>query len=161
VNADPPQDQYFKGALFIHTLRSIVGDDKKWWPMLREFYQRFKYKNIMTEDVAAYFSEKTGMNLKPVFDQYLRHTSIPKLELNFSGDKGRVLYRWKTDEPNFAMPVGVGNKDKWTLIHPTNDWQTMESPIKMKDFEVATDLFYVDVTKLEFLNDPAGPRPKG
>jgi aminopeptidase N len=27
VNATPPQDQYFKGALFINTLRSIINDD--------------------------------------------------------------------------------------------------------------------------------------
>ena len=27
VNATPPQDQYFKGALFINTLRSVVDDD--------------------------------------------------------------------------------------------------------------------------------------
>src|SRR5258706_11533282 len=83
TNSEPPQDQYFKGALFIHTLRSIVNDDKKWWPMIHDFYQHFKYQNIMTEDVAAYFNQKTGMNLTPVFDQYLRHTAIPKLELKF------------------------------------------------------------------------------
>ena len=27
INATPPQDQYFKGALFLNTLRSVVNDD--------------------------------------------------------------------------------------------------------------------------------------
>ena len=31
----------------------------------------------MTEDVVAYFNRKTGMNLTPIFDQYLRHAAIP------------------------------------------------------------------------------------
>lgn len=147
TNAEPPQDMYFKGALFIHTLRSIVNDDKKWWAMLHDFFQHFKYQNIMTEDVEAYFSQKTGMDLKPVFDQYLRHSAVPKLELNFTNDQGKVQYRWKADEPGFAMPVRVGNKDKWTLITPTTKWQTMDSATKMADFDAATDLYYVDVSK--------------
>jgi len=31
INRKPPQDQYFKGALFINTLRSVVNDDARWW----------------------------------------------------------------------------------------------------------------------------------
>ena len=65
VNADPTEDQYFKGALMLNTLRSVVNDDAKWWALLRGFYQRFKYQNILTEDVIAYFNLHTGMNLTP------------------------------------------------------------------------------------------------
>ena len=53
VNSTPPEDQYFKGALFINTLRSVVNDDARWWALLHDFYQHFKYQNIMTEDVVA------------------------------------------------------------------------------------------------------------
>src|SRR6516164_4057752 len=56
INREPPQDQYFKGALFINTLRSIVNDDHRWWKLLHDFYQHFKYRNSMTEDVVAYFN---------------------------------------------------------------------------------------------------------
>ena len=45
VNATPPQDEYFKGTLFINTLRSVVNDDKQWWKLIRGFYQEFKYQN--------------------------------------------------------------------------------------------------------------------
>jgi len=37
VNHWPTGDQYFKGALFLHTLRNVVDDDKKWWAMLRDY----------------------------------------------------------------------------------------------------------------------------
>jgi aminopeptidase N len=56
---------YFKGTLFINTLRSVVNDDRRWWKLLHDFYQRFKYQNIMTEDVVQFFNQQTGMNLTP------------------------------------------------------------------------------------------------
>ena len=148
VNATPPQDQYFKGALFINTLRSIVDNDQRWWVLLRNFYQRFKYRNIMTEDIVAYFNRATGRNLTPVFNQYLRHTAIPKIELKFDETVGTVSYRWKVDEPSFAMPVRVGTKDHWQLIEPTTEWKTMKTTVKRDEFDVATDLYFVDVSKL-------------
>ena len=35
VNAMPQQDQYFKGALFLHTLRSVIDDDARWWKLIK------------------------------------------------------------------------------------------------------------------------------
>jgi aminopeptidase N len=146
VNRTPPQDQYFKGALFINTLRSVVNDDRKWWSLLHDFYQHFKYQTIMTEDVVQYFNEKTGMNLTPIFDQYLRHTALPVLELKF--EDGGVSYRWKADEAAFAMPVRVGTKDNWQIVQPTAEWKLLKTSLKKDDFEVATDLYFVNVEKL-------------
>jgi aminopeptidase N len=148
VNSTPPIDQYFKGALFINTLRSIVNDDRRWWALIHGFYQHFKYQNIMTEDVVSYFNQKTGMDLTPIFDQYLRHPNIPALELKFDDAKQTVSYRWQADVAGFAMPVRVGTKDHWQIIHPTTEWQTMTTPLKRDQFEVATDLYYVNVRKL-------------
>jgi aminopeptidase N len=147
VNAEPTEDQYFKGALMINTLRSVVNDDAKWWALLHGFYQHFKYQNIMTEDVVAYFNRRTGMNLTPIFDQYLRHTQIPRLELLFGEAPGMVMYKWNADEDNFAMPVRVGAPEHWQIIHPTTKWQWMRTPLKKDEFQVATDLYYVDVNK--------------
>jgi aminopeptidase N len=147
VNAEPPPDQYFKGALFLNTLRSIVNDDPRWWALLHDYYQHFKYQNIMTEDVVQYFNQQTGMNLTPVFDQYLRHTAIPTLELKFDDAAGTVSYRWQADEKAFAMPVRVGLKEHWETIHPTTEWQTMKTPLTKDQFDVATDLYYINVSR--------------
>jgi aminopeptidase N len=115
VNSTPPEDQYFKSALFINTLRSVVNDDARWWALLHGFYQHFQYQNIMTEDVVAYFNQETGMNLTPVFDQYFHHAAVPVLDLRW--DPEGVRYRWEADEPGFAMPVMVGSKEHWQMIH--------------------------------------------
>ena len=147
VNAIPPADQYFKGALFLHTLRSVVDDEKLWRSLLRDFYRTFKYRNIMTEDVVEFFNRRTGRNLTPIFNQYLRRAALPALELKFDEAKGEVSYRWKADEPGFRMPVRVGGRGGWQLIRPTAEWQTMKTLLRQEDFTVATELYYVDVIK--------------
>lgn len=149
TNSTPPADQYFKGALFLHTLRSIVDDDKKWFAMIRDFYQTYKYQNIMTEDVEKFFSKRMGRNMKAVFDQYLRRTAIPKLELQIYDFTGRMSYRWKADEQGFDMPVKVGTKNDWTVIYPTTTWKSMDTAVKLEDFQIAADLFYIDFSKAE------------
>jgi aminopeptidase N len=145
VDAEPTEDEYFKGALMINTLRSVVNDDAKWWLLLHNFYQHFKYQNIMTEDVVAYFNQHTGMNLTPIFEQYLRHPQIPRLELLFGESPGMVMYQWRADEDDFAMPVRVGTPGHWQIIHPTTRWQSMQTSLTKDEFHVATDLYYVDV----------------
>jgi aminopeptidase N len=139
---------YFKGALFLNTLRSVVNDDKRWFALIHDVYQRFKYRNIMTEDMIQLFNQETGVNLTPVFDQYLRHTALPTLELKFDDTAHTVSYRWNADEKEFAMPVRVGRPGSWQIIKPTTDWQTMPLTGNRDSFEVATDLYYINVMKI-------------
>ncbi len=147
VNTDPPQDQYFKGALMINTLRSIVADDPKWFALLHDFYQHFKYQNILTPDVIAWWNGALKQDLTPFFQQYLLHTAIPCLELNFDEAPGVVLYKWQADEPGFSMPVQAGDPAHWLTLHPTRDWQVLKTSLTKDQFQVATDLFYVNVSK--------------
>ena len=147
TNRTPPQDMYFKGALFLNTLRSVVDDDRRWWSLLHDFYQHFKYRTILTEDVVQYFNQTLGMDLTPVFDQYLRYTALPALELKFDDTQGTVSYRWKADAAGFAMPVKVGTKDHWQTIQPTADWKTMKAPAPKADLTIPADLFYIDLVK--------------
>jgi aminopeptidase N len=145
TNAEPPQDQYFKGALMINTLRTLLGDDK-FLPDIHDFYQQFKYKNIMTEDVVAWWNARTGLNLTPFFDEYLRHAALPVLELKFG--KGEVSYRYKADEEKFAMPIRVGDPANWNVITPvTTEWKTMPWAGSPESFKVDEDHYYLVVDR--------------
>jgi len=146
LHRTPPQDMYFKGALFLHTLRGVVNDDAVWWKLIRDFYQANKYKNIMTEDVVSFFNARLKRDLTPIFNQYLRRTTVPTLELAFD-TPGAVRYRWKADEPGFNMPVKVGRPGAWQVVTPTAEWKTMTTALPKETFEVATDLYYVLVHK--------------
>jgi aminopeptidase N len=147
IHRTPPQDMYFKGALFLNTLRSVVDDDDRWWKVLHDFFQHFKYQNILTEDVVRFFNQQLGQDLTPIFDQYLRRSELPTLELAFNEAEGTLAYRWKADERAFAMPIRTGRPGSWQILRPTTDWQVMKTDVKKGEFEVATDLYYVNVAK--------------
>jgi aminopeptidase N len=147
IHRSPAQDMYFKGALFLHTLRGVVNDDAKWWAALRDVYQKFKYQNVMTEDMRQFMNQRLGMNLTPIFNQYLRRAQLPTLQLAFNAAEGTLWYRWQADERDFAMPIRVGAQEKWQTITPTTDWKSMPNTVAKEQFDVATDLYYVNVTK--------------
>ena len=147
IHQSPPGDQYFKGALFLNTLRNVLNDDRKWWALVREVYQDFKYQSIRTEDLVRLFNKRFEAELTPIFDQYLRHAALPVLELVFDEAAGSVEYRWKADEADFAMPIRVGKPKEWQTITPTVQWQTLSTRLGKEAFKVATDLYFVKITK--------------
>jgi hypothetical protein len=104
----------------------------------------------MTEDVIAWWNGALKQDLTPFFNQYLRHTAIPCLELNWLPDPPgttthTVQYKWQADEPAFAMPVKAGDPQHWQTLHPTTTWQTLQTPLTREQFQVATELFYINV----------------
>jgi len=123
-----------------------VDDAARWEKLLRDVYQRFKYQTIMTEDLVTFVNAELGRNLTPIFDQYLRRAALPTLELAFT-EPGTLAYRWKADERAFAMPVRIGAGGKWQVIEPTTAWKTMATSLTKDDIEVATDLYYINVSK--------------
>jgi aminopeptidase N len=147
IHRTPSQDMYFKGALFLHTLRSVVNDDEKWWRLVRDIYDQFKYKNILTEDLVRFVNTRLGSDYTPLFDQYLRRADPPVLELAFDEKEGTVWYRWNADERGFDMPIRVGRRGEWQTIQPTVNWASMKTDLAKADFDVATDLYYVEVRK--------------
>lgn len=145
VNSEGSSDMYNKGAILLNTLRSVINDDDKWWKLIKSYTLHFKHQTITTEQVVAYFEQETGIQLKPIFDQYLRYTAIPVLELKQDGKA--VLYRWKTDVKDFNMPVEIIT-DKVQTLHATNNWQRKElMNTKLEDVQVNTYKYYIKVDK--------------
>jgi aminopeptidase N len=150
TNTEPTEDQYFKGALMLNTLRSVMDDDAKWFGDIHDFYQEYKYKNIMTEDVVAWWNKRTGMDLTSFFNEYLRHAAIPVLELRFDRAKGTLAYRWNAEERGFAMPIKMGERDHLMVVKPvTTEWQTMPWTKDPDMLDVPMDLYYMGETTVE------------
>lgn len=147
VNKEGSGDMYYKGAQLLNTLRHIVNDDEKWWKMLLKYSETYKKQVIDTETVVAFFSKETGMNLTPVFDQYLRYKDIPILQIKLSGNK--LEYRWQTDVANFVMPVGITVNDTDVLLNATNNWQTTTVDTTESDkIKLQKSKYYVKLEKL-------------
>jgi aminopeptidase N len=142
VNAEGSGDMYAKGGNMLHTIRQIVNDDEKWRMVLRGLNREFYHKTVSGQDIETYLSEKTGINLSKVFDQYLRNTSIPVLE--YSLEHNTLRYRWTNCVPGFNMPVKVAlSPGKYSFIYPTTEWQSAKHQLrKNADLDVQKD-FYI------------------
>lgn len=147
VNKPGSGDMYYKGAAMLNTLRHVVNDDKKWWELIYNYSETYKKDIIDTETVVNYFNTKTGMNLTPIFDQYLRYKNIPKLEVKLN--KKKLEYRWVTDVKNFAMPVGLTINGKPLRVKATNDWQSVTvETTDINMIELEKNKYYVELKKV-------------
>jgi aminopeptidase N len=124
VNNEGSGDMYYKGGNMLHTIRQIVNDDEKWRSILRDINKDFWHSVVKGSQVEAYMSEKTGLNLKPVFDQYLRDVRIPVFEYTVSGNA--LSFRWNNCVPGFNMPLKIYVSGKEMNITPTEDFQTIQ-----------------------------------
>ena len=144
VNNEGSGDMYYKGTQMLNTLRSAVDDDEKWWSILKKFATTYRHTIIEGNDVVQFFSEETGWDLKPFFDQYLKHTRIPVLETKRVGNK--LSYRWKTDVANFELPVYFISNLKKIKISPTHQWSSVNIKASAH-LDFPEDLFYVTLDK--------------
>jgi aminopeptidase N len=142
VNNEGSGDMYPKGALLLNTLRHVINDDTKWWKMIYDYSQTFRHKIIDTETVIGFFNQESGMNLTPIFNQYLRHTTIPTLE--YQVNKKCLEYRWKTNEPDFSMPIDIAINGTKRRIYPETTWTVSKIKVKPDDkVEILKEGFYI------------------
>jgi len=121
VNNEGSGDMYAKGASMLHTIRQLVDDDEKWRGLLRGLNKDFYHSTVTSEQIEKYMIEYTGIDLQPVFDQYLRTVMIPTLEYFFEDEQ--LYYRWINVVPGFNMPVKVRIDGKEMELHPVTSWQ--------------------------------------
>lgn len=108
-------DMYSKGSVLLNTIRTIINDDKKWLDILRGLNREFYHQTVTYDQITGYISDKSGINLKPVFDQYLRYKNLPVLEFAVINDQ--LNARWIADTKDFSMPVPIKIRDgKYQVI---------------------------------------------
>jgi aminopeptidase N len=108
-------DIYGKGALILHTLRYLIGDDAFFRSLRRMAYptkQMESYTDgrqerlVTTDDFLTIAEQESKMDLDWFFELYLRQPKLPKLVTESSGNTMNL--RWET--PNnmpFPMPINV------------------------------------------------------
>jgi aminopeptidase N len=145
VNQSGSSDMYYKGGAMLHTIRQLVNNDDKWRQLLRGMNKTFYHQTVTTEQIEQYMTEQSGINLKPVFNQYLRDTRIPILE--YHPVANGIQYRWTNCVPGFAMPVKVclNELGPTQQLQPTSQWKTLTTKgVKT----LVTDPNYYVLTKL-------------
>ncbi|QLG43970.1 M1 family metallopeptidase [Costertonia aggregata] len=146
VNHEGSGDMYYKGANMLHTIRQLVNDDEKWRDILRGLNKEFYHQTVTTKQIENYLSEKSGIDLSKVFDQYLRTTMIPVLEYKLS--PGKLEYRYTNVVKDFSMPIQLLIDGEAHDIHPTTEWNTSTLITKTpKLLEIDAD-YYIESIRL-------------
>ncbi|MGH7589839.1 MAG: M1 family metallopeptidase [Gemmatimonadales bacterium] len=141
VNHEGSGDVYYKGGNMLHTLRQVINDDDKWRDILRGLQHTFWHQVVTGAEVRQYMSEKAGIDLGPVFEEYLNTTMVPVFEYKVTGDT--LSYHWADLVKGFAMPVRVTLEDStYSWVHPTEAWQSVPVHLGSTGFHVDEN-FYV------------------
>jgi aminopeptidase N len=122
VNHRGSGDMYYKGSNMLHTIRQLVNDDEKWRQILRGLNKDFYHQTVTTKQIEDYLSEKSGIDLSKIFDQYLRTTDIPVFEYKVT--KNVLKYRYTNVVEGFQMPLKIYLDEKEHILHPSSEWRT-------------------------------------
>lgn len=122
VNNISSRDIYYKGEQVLHYIRQLVDNDEKWRQILRGINKTFYHQVVTSQQIEAFLTEKTGIDLSLFFDQYLRDTRIPILEYRINN--GALSYRWANCIDDYAVPVKIFINEKEQWLHPSTAWKT-------------------------------------
>jgi aminopeptidase N len=145
VNYEGSGDMYPKGGNMLHTLRQIINDDTKWREILRGLNKDFYHQVVDGSQIENYISQKTGMDLKPFFDQYLRDVRIPVFEY-FVKDND-LTFRWNNCVQRFNMPMKIWVEGSAKNINPSTRWTTVKLDSSNPEIVVDKD-YYIAVLNM-------------
>jgi aminopeptidase N len=152
VNAEGSGDMYYKGGNMLHTLRHSINDDEKFRQILRGLNKTFYHQTVTTKQIESYISEQAGYNYSKFFDQYLRTTQIPQLEIRLSDDNKKINYRYSNCVKGFSLPLSLHTKQTNVRITPTEEWQSTSITSQQKPlFNPASIemMYYINVKTVQ------------
>jgi hypothetical protein len=95
---------YNKGAMVLHMLRRLVGDDAFFGGM-RAFYQEWKYKKAGTDDFRKIMERAAGRDLKRFFDTWVFGSEIPHIK--FASHHSTTEATVRFDQPGAIVDVPI------------------------------------------------------
>ena len=97
---------YNKGAMVLHMLRRLIGDDK-FFAGIRQFYAHWKFRKAGTDDFRLAMEKASGADLAPFFDAWIYGSDVPVLAFTSSAAAGQARLRFEHRGPVIPTPVTV------------------------------------------------------
>ena len=144
VNKEGSSDMYYKGSNLLHNIRQLIGDDEKWRQILRGLNKDFYHQTVTSDQIEQYLIDKSGIDLSPIFNQYLRTIMIPVLEYKIVGTN--LEYRYTKVVDGFKMPIRVFINGETHWISPSAKWKSEELNGDLSTLEVDKN-FYIEILK--------------
>ena len=130
-----------KGAWVMHTLRSVINNDKIWFEILKEFMVENAKGFANTRDFFDKVEEKTNTDYWYFAEQYFYSPNQPELE--YYQTDSNFYYKWNNVNENFKMPLDLLVNGAEIRVVPSKDYQLF--PIsEHSQVEVADWKFYVN-----------------
>ncbi|MHB8626880.1 MAG: M1 family metallopeptidase [Aggregatilineales bacterium] len=106
-------DSYLKAGYVLYMLQEKVGD-AAFFKILQTYAARFRYHNVTTDDFWAVAEEVSGQDLAQFFTQWLYETDVPRLQVLWTEQNGKVDGLICTNTTNKAtytvdVPVALTN----------------------------------------------------
>jgi Peptidase family M1 domain len=95
---------YNKGAMVLHMLRRLVGDEA-FFNGLRRYYREMRFRKAGTEDFRAAMEAETGRKLDRFFDKWIYGSTLPKLRLAYNVEGTSLVVHVEQVGDLFDVPV--------------------------------------------------------
>ena len=128
---------YNKGAMVLHMLRRLLGDET-FFGGLRRYYNEMRFRKAGTDDLIRAFEAESGRSLTDFFDRWIHEDDLPDIAFSYrtesrSGSRDAVL-RFEQRGKLFEVPITV------TLRYRGNDRETLVVPVAGEVTEVRVPL---------------------
>lgn len=120
------RDVYYKGALVLHSLRYLIGDDA-FFTVLRRMAgaNHTDPRLVDTQDVIRIAEDTSGQELDWFFKAYLYQADLPRIITERAG--GELTLRWETASGvPFPMPVDIRTEGEIQRVAIENGSATVD-----------------------------------
>ena len=97
---------YNKGAIALHMLRRLIGEDA-FFGGVRAFYQQWKFKKAGTDDFRQVMERAAGRNLQRFFDTWIFGSAIPRIKFTSQLSATEATVRFEQADDVVDVPITV------------------------------------------------------
>ena len=97
---------YNKGAMVLHMLRRLIGDDA-FFGGIRAFYHEWKFKKAGTDDFQRAMQKAAGRDLQRFFDAWIFGSDIPRLKFSYRVSGMEATVRFDQHGEGVDVPITV------------------------------------------------------
>jgi hypothetical protein len=115
---------YDKGALVLHMLRRLMGDDS-FFRGLQRFYRMSRFRSVGTTEFRTAMETEGGRPLVRFFDRWIYGSALPRLIFTYRVDGREVLLRVEQVGDVFDVPLTItlqyANRTAVDVVVPVTD----------------------------------------
>jgi hypothetical protein len=115
---------YNKGAVVVHMLRLLVGDDA-FFRGVRRFYSESRFSKVGTDSLRQAMEEESGQPLDRFFERWIYNSSLPRVAFTYRVEGQEAVLQFEQGDEVFDLPIVVtltfADRREVTVVVPVTD----------------------------------------